>query len=262
MKKFITALVLISFAMLNAQQISDYKYIIVPKKFNEFDENEYKLNTYLKNLLQKKNYEILSEDASTWPVEVQQNSCLAATADVKKKKNFLKNKVEIVFTNCSQKEVGMVEGTSALKEFDKGYQDALKIASGRVIQQNAKPIESIHKNKSIPVEIVKASETEIKDVAEVKPTISQTNSNGNTYSNGDITLTKSDLADGSFYLINESNSQIYAQFFPTSKSGVYRVKLTDAKGNYETIGFFDGNNVEIEINSDNNQKKLIQFKQQ
>lgn len=259
MKKFITALVLISFGMLNAQQISDYKYIIVPKKFNDFDENEYKLNAYLKNLLKKKNYEILSEDAATWPIEVQQNSCLAATADVKKKKNFLKNKVEIVFTNCNQKEFGLVDGVSSIKEYDKGYQDALKIASGRISQQNAKPIEQIHKNTTIPVEVVKV-ETEKNEEPKVNP--STQTSGSNIYSNGEIKLTKSDLADGSFFLINELNSQIYAQFFPTSKSGVYRVKVTDAKGNYETIGFFDGNIVEIEINADNNQKKLIQFKQQ
>lgn len=254
MKKIIAILVLISFSVLNAQQISDYKYIIVPKKFNDFDENQYKLNTYLKNLLKKKNYEVLSEDVASWPVEVRQNSCMATTADVKKLKNFLKNKVEITFTNCNEKQVGSVEGISSIKEYEKGYQDALKISSDKIKNQNAKPIEQIHKNASIPIEIVKAPEITNKE--------NQPNPNGNIYANGNLKLTKSDLADGSFYMINESNSQIYAQFFPTSKNGVYRVKITDAKGNYETIGFFDGNNVEIEINSENNEKKLIQFNKQ
>lgn len=254
MKNFITALLLIAFSLLNAQQISDYKYIIVPQKFNDFEENQYKLNTYLKNLLKKKNYEILTENAAEWPSEVQQNSCLAATADVKKLKNLLKNKVEIVFTNCEQKQVGIVEGTSSLSQIDKGYQDALKIASGRVFEQKARPVEQIHKNKTIPVEIVKAPE--------INPAENQVSSNGSTYSNGEITLTKSDLADGSFYLINDKTAQIYAQFFPSSKQGIYKVKVIDPKGNYETIGYFDGTNVEIEQTSADNKSTLIQFKKQ
>lgn len=252
MKNWVTAILLVSFSVLNAQQISDYKYIIVPNKFNDFDENQYKLNVYLKNLLKKKNYDVLSENTAEWPAEVRQNTCLAATADVKKLKNFLKNKVEIVFTNCNQKQVGVVDGTSSYKEYEKGYQDALKIASTRIINQNAKPIENIHKNTEIPVETVKHEEPQVN--------ISIQNSKSSIFSNGEIKLTKSDLADGSFFLINESSSQIYAQFFPTSKKGIFRVKVTDPKGNYETIGYFDGTTIEIEHTSEDNKPTITQFK--
>ncbi|SMC64416.1 hypothetical protein [Moheibacter sediminis] len=252
MKNFITALVLISFSMLNAQQISDYKYIVIPETFSDFKTNQYHLNTYLKNLLERKDYQILSENVQEWPAEAQQNTCSVLKADLKKGKSLLKNKLDVSFTDCQQKTIANLEGTSAVKEYDKGYQEAVKIAVQNVKNQNAKPIEQI-KNSETPVEIVKYEEPKVNP--------SMQNSGIKAYSNGEIKLTKSDLTDGSFFLINESNSQIYAQFFPSSKNGVYRVKVTDPKGNYETIGFFDGNNLEIEINSDNNQKKLIQFKQ-
>lgn len=253
MKKFIAALVFISFSMLNAQQISDYKYIVIPETFTDFKTNQYSLNTYLKNLLERKDYQILSENVQEWPAEAQQNTCSVLKADLRKEKSFLKNKLEVIFTDCQQKTISSLEGSSSIKEYDKGYQEAVKLAIQNVKTQSAKQIEQIQRTE-IPVEIVKYEEP--------KANTSIQKSGSNTYSNGEIKLTKSDLADGSFFLINESNSQIYAQFFPTSKNGVYRVKVTDAKGNYETIGFFDGNIVEIEINSHNNQKKLIQFKQQ
>lgn len=252
MKNFITALILISFSALNAQQISDYKYIIVPQKFSDFKENQYYLNTYLKNLLERKDYQILSENSQEWPAEVQQNPCQAVRADLEKGKSLLSNKIELTFFDCQQKAIVSVEGISSIKEYDKGYQEAVKLAAKNIQNQNPSAVITQVQKTEIPVEIVKAPE--------VKPTETKVNSNGNTYSNGDITLTKSDLADGSFYLINEKNAQIYAQFFPSSKQGIYKVKVMDTKGNYETIGYFDGNNVEIEQTSADNKSSLIQFK--
>lgn len=250
MRNFFLITILISFISVNAQQISDYKYIIVPKKFQEFDENQYKLNTYLKNLLIKKNYEVLSEDVQQWPVEVQQNSCLAASVDVKKRKNFLKNKVEIVFTDCAQKQIGIVlDGDTSIKEYEKGYQDALKNAVQGIQMQNPNAL-----NKPSQTHVPNTQNTQV-----TENTNQQTISSA-SYSNGQISLIKSDLTDGSFLLINESNAQVYAQFFPSSKSGVFHVKVIDNKGNYETIGYFDGTVLEIELSQGGNKWALTQFK--
>lgn len=247
MKKLFLIAVLFSFVFTNAQQVSDYKYIIVPKKFQEFDENEYRLNYYLKNLLTKKNYIILNEDVQEWPVEVQQNACLALTADVKKRKNFLKNKVELVFTSCSQQQVGMFEGDTSIKEYEKGYQDALKTAVLKMKVQNPNAV--VHQTEA------PASEKENADVKEniVAETIT-------IYSNGEISLTKSDLTDGSFLLINQNNSQVYAQFFSSTRNGIFHVKVIDPKGNYDTIGYFDGTTLEIELSNSTNKWVVTQFK--
>jgi|SRR5690606_14065907 len=249
MKKIFVFLFLSSLSISYAQSISDYKYVIIPDKFSDFDENQFRLNFYLKNLMTKKNYEILTENVQDWPAEVQLNACLAATVDVKKEKSFLKNKLEIIFRDCQENEIAKLNGESSIKEFDKGYQDAMKNAVQNMKIQNAKPIEEIHQNTEISANISNTQENKI-----------VSKSSSNLFSNGIIKLTKTDLTDGSFLLINEETAQVYAQFFSSSKTGIYRVKVMDAKGNYETIGYFDGNKLEIEMNSADNKAELIQFK--
>jgi len=254
MKNFLITLFLISLSALSAQQVSDYKYIIIPEKFSGFDENQYQLNRYLGFQLNKKNYETLSQEPVSWPLEVRQNPCLALKSDVEKNRSFLKNKLEIVFTDCNNKEIARLEGESKIKEYDKGYQDAMKTALNAVKTQNAQPVSQQETITNEPVmETVKISEPVENNV--------QPNENASVYKNGEISLTKSDLKDGSFSLIRENNAQIFAQFYPSSKPGVFHVKMMNPNGeNYFTIGYMSGNSISIEMQNGSNQWKLAEFK--
>jgi hypothetical protein len=52
MKKSFALAFLFFTLIFSAQNITDYEYIYVPKKFKDFEANEYNLNTLLKKTLQ------------------------------------------------------------------------------------------------------------------------------------------------------------------------------------------------------------------
>lgn len=234
MKNYIVILLLSSFSITNAQQISDYKYIIIPEKFSDFKkENEYQLNFYLRNLLTKKNYEILSENKESWPAEVKANLCLALTADAVREASFRKNIVILNFTDCSGQNIKTSKGVSSIKEYDKGYQDAIKLAAESIRSSNPQDIT-----------------IEIKPKEEVKPEGNISNdsyiTSGSEFQNNGLSFMLTELKDGSFMLIQKDSSARIGQLFPAAKSGVYHVKIFDSIGSYETIGYYDGNSIEIE----------------
>lgn len=242
MKKYSFLLILICLTSLNAQKISDYKYVIIPDQFTGFDAGQYKLNSYLNNLLKQKNYEIISEDRSSWPSEVVSNPCLAVTANADKQKKFLKNKIELTFTDCNKNVINSYEGISSLSDTGKGYQDALKTATLQV---------ALSFPKNIPA---KNSKIEESDENGLQNTVVDLNK---IYKNESETVVLNELKDGSFILVNQQTSQIKAQFYPASKPGVYHVKLVGPEGKeVNTVGFIDNNSIDIEYPENNNWKVI------
>ncbi|WP_312920864.1 hypothetical protein [Empedobacter brevis] len=239
MKNVLAALFLCSLSTLNAQETSDYKYINVPEKFSGFDQNQYQLNNRLKFLLRQKKYEILSTEKSEWPQEVVDNPCLALNADAKKVKSFLNNKLEVIFTDCSQKEIAKVEGTSKIKEFDKGYQEALKLAANQLKNQNAKdlPMIRLEKTETTNVELSESKGSEIATT--------------NLLTDGTKTYQKIELQDGGFMIMSENGNQVIAKFEKTLKPNVYRVNVTNGNSNYSSTGYKNGNIISYEV-LDNN----------
>lgn len=91
MKNLILLAFLLSFSFGHSQRLNDYKYIKVPDSFSSFNENQYQLNYYLKQLLNKNGYTVLNEISASWPEEAKNNYCLVLNADVVKLNKFLKN---------------------------------------------------------------------------------------------------------------------------------------------------------------------------
>ncbi|MDE1191153.1 MAG: hypothetical protein PW786_03315 [Arachidicoccus sp.] len=257
---FMAFLMALLFSAANAQQINSYKYIIVPNKFSSFDENEYQLNGILAGMLENKHYVILPQDKSQWPQELRSNDCLVLTADIKKGKSLFKNKLQLIFKDCSVKEILTIEGSSSIKEYNEGYHDALNQAIEKIDDCKAEeatavtPAQTKDTVKEFVAAPVTQSSTSGEKINKEAPT--------NTFTNGEISLTKSDLTDGSFLLIRAENSQVYAQFFPSSKAGIYHVKMINPKnGDYYTIGYFAGNTLSIEIQNVANKWNVTVFKQ-
>lgn len=208
---------------LQAQQVSDYKYIIVPERFSDFNKNQFKLNTYLTNLLIRKDYIVL-ENTESLPLEIRNNPCLALTADVDKVKSMFQNKLILKFIDCNRKTIAELPGQSSIKEMERGYQEALKEAASLVYNSKPKSTEQLNVEPTINIEL----DEEI------------------TYANDNTRLTISELKDNSFLLINQDNSQVVAQFYPSSQNNTFHVRVLDENGEYYTIGYFDGNTIIIE----------------
>ncbi|WP_291113923.1 hypothetical protein [Flavobacterium sp. UBA6135] len=126
MKKYILLfLLMLSFSSWS-QTLNNYKYVIVPKKFNDFNnENQYRLNTITKFNLEKMGFEAFYEDEE-FPKEVITNRCDALIVDVVKGKLLFWTKVNVVFKDCFGKIIyESKEGKSKEKEFKVAYPKAL-----------------------------------------------------------------------------------------------------------------------------------------
>lgn len=112
-----------------AQQLNKYKYVIVPAQY-EFTagKDKYQLNSLTKFLFNKYGYTAFME-GDEFPEDLEENRCLAVTADAKKIKAFLKIKVQLDLLDCN----GLVVASSKIgqtkeKNFEKGYGLALRDA--------------------------------------------------------------------------------------------------------------------------------------
>lgn len=217
------------------QKVSDYKYVSVPEKFGTFKDS-FNLESFLRKALKGKKYVVVDADKSKWPSEVVGNSCSVINADVINDKSFLRNKVILQFKDCNNKVVSELKGTSTIKEFEEGFQDALQTALVTVPISN--PTEM-----TAPKEIVASSNTtsNVSSSVESIPSASK-------FSNGKVEVQKVQIDNSQFILVNANSSVPYATFKGTTKKEVFRVKLE--KGD-STIGYFENGNIVIEIPQSN-----------
>lgn len=128
MKKIITLVAICVFKGIIAQNISEYQYVVVPKKF-EFQrtENQYQINGLTKFLFEKYNFSTFWSDEI--PREVHQNPCDMLKADVQNKSGMFVTKVIVTLIDCNGKIVFTSrEGKSREKNYDKAYNEALRDA--------------------------------------------------------------------------------------------------------------------------------------
>ena len=129
MKKYLIILFLLLIGMnfTNAQELSDYKYVVVPQKFDFQDEpGEYDLNALTRFLLIKWGFNAYLENEAL-PKDLNASGCntLYTRADVS---GFLSTKANITLVDCRGKAVLTLEGKSKIKEYKEGHQDAFRKA--------------------------------------------------------------------------------------------------------------------------------------
>ncbi len=243
MKK-ISILIPVFFAIsVFGQKVSDYKYILVPGKFKDFEKKSYGLEEALAKALKAKRYIIVPNDREQWPSEINGNSCDVIIADLKDDSSLLRNKVKIEFKDCNDKILFTSKGNSNIKEFEEGFQDALKQAL-------------IGLPSSVPLSNPVSDQT--KNIPEEKEVSLPAGENKiKKYINGklNLTLQKIQIDASQFILVDAAGTAPYATFGLTSKKDVFRVKL--ANGSI-TVGYFENGDLVIDIpSSDGSYSKEI-----
>jgi len=106
-----------------------YKYVIVPKKFDfQKSEDKYQLNSLTKFLFNKEGFTTLLDSGKT-PQDMYDDPCLALRANVKDLSNMFYTKVIIELSDCRNTTIFTSEvGKSKVKDFKRGYQEALRKA--------------------------------------------------------------------------------------------------------------------------------------
>ena len=127
-KKIVLLFVLISnYAF--SQSVNDYQYVVVPEKFSAFkDDNKFNLNTNVKLLLRKYDFEaFLASEAL--PFEVANANCNKLHADLVKESGLLTTKLKVVLKDCREQVVYETAfGKSNEKDLAKAYNQALREA--------------------------------------------------------------------------------------------------------------------------------------
>jgi len=99
MKKVVLLFVLFVYSFSFAQD--NYKYVIVPKKFSFFkEENKFGLNELTKAFFEKEGFEVFY-DSDVLPSDLYQNRCLALYASPIKDKNLFVTKIYFEIKDCN-----------------------------------------------------------------------------------------------------------------------------------------------------------------
>ncbi|WP_242131610.1 hypothetical protein [Aestuariivivens marinum] len=116
-------------SIFSQSNLNNYKYVIVPKKFDFLkEENQYRLNGLAKFLFEKYGFESIMEGEG-YPEDMVANRCLALKSDVIKDSGLFKTKLNIVLKDCNDRVIYTSQvGESREKEFAKAYNDALRNA--------------------------------------------------------------------------------------------------------------------------------------
>lgn len=236
MKKFSTFIAALCITFSFAQKVSDYKYIALPEKFSGFKNNQYKLDVLLSKTLKQKQYVVVSGNRSQWTAEANSNPCSVLNADVINDSGFLRNKVVLEFKDCNGKVIASQKASTSIKEFEEGFQDALKQALVTVPVSSPKEIQM-----QVAVQEVQSFEP-AKEVSVQKVENSATQSG--KYTNGKVSLQKVQIDDSQFILVENNSSVPFATFKSTSKKDTFKVKLNSGES---TLGYYENGNIVIEM---------------
>ncbi len=225
---------------LSAQNINAYEYISVPAKFADKKINTYNLNAILSKSLQAKKYKVVSDNIAEWPMELQQNPCLVAKADILDDSSWLRNKVVLQFKDCNDKIIASSKGDSDAKEFEIGFPDALKKSLTSVAASS--PGASKLSAKPQNVQQVATTNTTSTTITTTNNTV-QTSS-ADAFSDGNVNLQKVNISGSQFILVKPNSSQAYATFTETGKQGLYRVVLENKTA---AFAYFENGNLVVEV---------------
>lgn len=139
MKKILLMCAILISGVNFAQSVNDYKYIIVPERFDWLKEaNQYNLNALTKMIFEKYGWQVFYP-SQKMPDELALDRCKALYANVLDDSGMLNTTLVIELKNCDGKTVfTSQEGKSKEKNFQKAYYQALREASVSVGQLNYK----------------------------------------------------------------------------------------------------------------------------
>ncbi|KAF2519841.1 hypothetical protein E0W68_01005 [Flavobacterium salilacus subsp. salilacus] len=145
------------------KDISDYKYLIVPERF-EFQKKsgEYNLNELTKMLFEKYGFTVFYAK-DKMPDELAFDRCKALYADITEDSSMFKTGLTITINDCWGKTLfTSIKGESKEKALKNAYYEALREASRSLdtmqydYNENAKPTTSVTKPKEPTVRFVEA----------------------------------------------------------------------------------------------------------
>ncbi len=262
--------------------INNYKYVIVPNKFEFLKEkDQFQLNSLAKFLFNKNGFEAVMQ-GSDYPNDLVLNRCLALESDVIKESGMFKTKLKIELKDCNDKVVYTSKlGESREKEYKTAYNLALRdafkymeplnykyepnenITSIRTasqsqvktevaeeIQQLKKEIRNLKKEKQAEVAVVEKPKVETPKVVALQPKpVVKKQVKETTVIEGVSNVLYAQTIDNGFQLVDSSPKVVY-RIKSTNLKDVFLVEGKSAiiykKGNDWVVEYYSGDTLEQE----------------
>lgn len=198
MKKYILIVLLFITSVVTAQSINDYKYIVIPMKFQfQKSPNQYRLSTNAKYFLTNNGFTVYYNDA-VFPTDLAKDKCKALYFDLQETSGYFMTKLTITLKDCQNNIIYTSKvGKSKEKEFEKSHNEALAFALEDIKLLKYNYVE----NQNAPVE------------EKVLQTKNDTNYAEYTY------VTKK-IQDG-FLISDSANPGFYLKLLRTSNANIY-----------------------------------------
>lgn len=177
MKKALALLLFLAGTVAFAQSVNDYKYVIVPAKFDFLkNPNQYNMNALTKSLLEKYGF-VVFYDTENLPAEVSDYNCNKLYADVTSNGGFMKTKIQVKLKDCKGNVLfATQEGQSREKEYQISYTMALRDTSksfdelqykynGSGISVERSTIKTTNDGTTIKQEIIPTKATAVADTS-------------------------------------------------------------------------------------------------
>lgn len=153
MKKTLLLLALLISGITFAQSanINNYKYVIVPEKFDFLKQpNQYSLNDFTKMVFEKYGLKAYYPNEKM-PDDLALNKCNALYGDLLDNSGMLSTSLVITLKDCSGKVLFTSEkGKSKLKDYKKAYLESLREASASLASLNYKYVASSTTAQALP----------------------------------------------------------------------------------------------------------------
>ncbi|WP_281542440.1 hypothetical protein [Maribacter aestuarii] len=150
--------------------LNDYKYIIVPKKFEGFrNANEHQTSTLIKYLFTQKGFTAVYDD--DLPEDLRQNRCLGLEASLKDDSSMFSTKTIIALIDCNGDSVYETkQGISRIKEYKQSYNEAINLAMNSFNSANYSYVGKTENPKPITVSF----KNDVKKLEEKTPNLKKT----------------------------------------------------------------------------------------
>lgn len=169
MRIFLSLGMIVLFVFNMNAQLNDYKYIVIPKRFDDFKEvNQHQTSTLVKHLFSANGFNTVYDDAI--PDELYANRCLGLKLKLDNQSSMFTTKTVLILEDCNGKSIFLTqEGRSREKEFKISYQEA--------ITQSFKSIEALnyeYSGKNDPETVTLSYKNDVKNLSEESKTVTST----------------------------------------------------------------------------------------
>ena len=229
MKKYSVLFLLMVMSWSYAQEINQYKYALIPSKFEFLREADlYQVNSLTQFLMEKEGF-IAFLDTDEMPEEMMLSNCNKIYVDVLSNGNFLATKLTVVLKDCKGKVLfTSTEGRSKQKDYKKAYHEALRLAFNSfntlhyVYEPSSAKAAAAPIVKEPVVAVPVATTTIANAVAKESVKVAETVKTNNE------TLFAQPIENG--YQLIDTTPKVIMKIYNTSVKDVYSARVGDKQG--------------------------------